>query len=138
MGRFKTELVLKHMDGKVWEVTEPLVFEVGKKGSGELITVRPGFLTDIASIPWWARPLIGPKAGKYAKAAVLHDWLYQHPEDGVDEARERDVVDPLFLEAMVAVAITWWRRSTMYFSVKFGGGGVWSEYRAKDPIPMPD
>ena len=134
MGKYKTDLVLKHVDGHWWDMAEPLVYEDNR---GDTIAVQRGFRTDIASIPWAARPLIGPKAGKYAKPAVDHDWLYQHPEDGVEEPRTKRQVDQIFLEAMKDVGITWWRRSVMYFAVKFGGGGTWSDYRAKDPIPMP-
>lgn len=38
------------------------------------ITVPQGYVTDLASIPFFARWLL-PQAGHSARAAVLHDWL---------------------------------------------------------------
>lgn len=38
------------------------------------VTVPEGYVTDFASIPFFARWLL-PQAGHSARAAVLHDWL---------------------------------------------------------------
>ncbi len=137
MGKFLDQLNLTHIDGDEWMVGAVQRHQISKKNGGGTSTVLPGFITDCASIPWLVRPLIGPKTGKYAPAAVDHDWLFQHPEDGVEEARTRRQVDQVFLEGLQDVGVGWWRRSTMYCAVRVGGGGAWSGYRAKDPIPMP-
>ena len=39
--------------------------------------VPAGFITDFASIPRLFWTVVGHPAGKYAQAAVLHDYLYR-------------------------------------------------------------
>ena len=46
----------------------------GKKGSNSII-VPDGMLTDLASVPRWARSFYG-RVGKHLEAAIVHDWLY--------------------------------------------------------------
>ena len=56
--------------GKLWVVDKPWPFVV----EGEWFLVPAGFLTDLASIPWFARWLF-PKRGPYDAEAVIHDFL---------------------------------------------------------------
>jgi hypothetical protein len=58
-----------------WLLSEPLRYDVGAEGSGETITVPAGATTDLASIPGFAAALLPPD-GPWAKAAVIHDFLY--------------------------------------------------------------
>jgi hypothetical protein len=58
-----------------WCLTAPLAWEVGKEGSGFMVTADAGFVTDLASIPRWARWLFNPYEPETAKAAVVHDNL---------------------------------------------------------------
>lgn len=80
------------------------------------ITVAERFLTDFASIPAIAWPLIGHPAGQYAQAAVLHDWLYAY--GGVT----RREADDIFYEAMGVLGVPWWKRSLMWMAVRAAGG----------------
>ena len=76
MSRFTESLVVTPLpDGKTWIILHDFGYEVGDKGSGDVINVPIGTYTDFASIP---RPLwaIFPRWGKYGNAAVIHDWLY--------------------------------------------------------------
>lgn len=85
MSSFTTPLAYvptsKQVHGRqVFRLTEAFAYEVGHKGSGVAITVPAGFETDFASIPKWADDWFGLNPnGKYAKAAVIHDWLYTNP-----------------------------------------------------------
>jgi hypothetical protein len=65
------------LDGGTWKwcLTAPLPWEIGKPGSGLVVTVPDGFVTDLASIPAWARWLFNPYAPETAKAACVHDYL---------------------------------------------------------------
>lgn len=64
-------------DSGVWKwcLTAELHWEIGHKGSGIWITIPDGFVTDLASIPFWARWLLNPNRPETAKAAAVHDWL---------------------------------------------------------------
>ncbi len=129
MSSFTTPLHLEFIDGKYWRVLAPFIYYVGEKGSDEFLYVRSGFTTDFASIPRLAWPIIGHPAGDHGKAAVVHDWLYQNPDDGVDKPRTRRRCDQVFLEAMKVLGIGWWRRSAMYCAVRVGGRGAWKKWR---------
>jgi len=140
VGKFLDKLHLTHIDGETWQVDQDMRHQAGEKYGGRLTTVKAGFLTDGASIPWWARPLIGPKTGEYFPAAGKHDWLFQYPADGCgegEEPRDRKQVDREFLEAMQDLKVSWWKRTLMYSAVRVGGKGPWRSYRERDPIPPP-
>lgn len=88
---------------------------------GRVCRVPRNFQWDGASIPRWARWFIGQPMGKYALAALLHDWLYSSRILG-DTKNGRQEADELFLTVMEQLDISWWRRKSMYRAVRFGGG----------------
>jgi len=132
MSTFTTELKVIHVDGKFWEVLAPFEYHVGDEDGAELVCVDAHFITDFASIPRWAWSIIGHPAGRYGKAAVVHDWLYQYPDDGVTNDRSRRRCDQIFLEGMKVLGVPWWKRTLMYTAVRIGGGKPWREYRADE------
>ncbi len=110
-ARFEGELILKYLDepvdGKWFEVVEEVLYE-----SDSIATIIPiGTKTDFASVPRFFRRLIS-KVGKYGKAAVLHDYLCEL------EGFPRKDADKIFLEAMKALGVGWFKRRTMYFGVR--------------------
>ncbi len=100
-----------------YELIEPLVFDQRLNGGGLKFTVPRGFVTNLASTP---RPLwsIFPPAGKWNRAAILHDYLYSRQADC-----SRFLADALFREAMATLGVPWWRRVLMYYAVRLLGGG---------------
>ena len=58
-----------------WRLTAPLNWEIGKLGSGLIVQIPEGFVTDLATIPKWGRWLFNPAAPDTAKASALHDYL---------------------------------------------------------------
>jgi hypothetical protein len=81
------------------------------------ISVPFNFVTDFASIPWWARWLISP-FGRHAKAAVIHDWLYAL---GPTRERDRKWCDEVFRDALLELGVEPLRAALMYAAVRFGG-----------------
>lgn len=65
-----------------------------------VISVHPGSVNNLSSIPWWMRKLINPN-GPHRPAAALHDELYNLR--GVTDGRtfSRKECDDLYLEAML-------------------------------------
>lgn len=94
-------------------------FYVRHKGS--LYIIPKGFLTDFASVPRALWPIFPPH-GKYTRAAVFHDWLYQFGPLSRLEA------DRAFLEAMQSLDVPLLQRRLMYRGVRLGGGRAWSAY----------
>ena len=128
MSSFTTPLVVRKMpDGKRWRLVNSFTYRIGDKDSKDKIVVHNGFVTDFASVPrflWW---LIPPR-GKYGKAAVLHDWLYQHHSFSCGDILytvTREKADKIFLEAMGVLSVRKWRKYPMYLAVRLFGKLAW-------------
>lgn len=108
---FLTKLRTEDIDDEWAVLTAPLVVMV----DSEVIEVPEGFRTNFASVP--RLPLAYWLAGGTARiAAVLHDYLY-------GKQRDREWADKVFLAAMEAEGIPWWRRKMMYAAVRTFGQG---------------
>ncbi len=81
-----------------------------------LIDVPAGYRTDFASIPrlFWR---VLPPAGKYGKAAVIHDWLCDVNPKLCDHKLAADV----FNEAMAVLGVGKMKRWIMVSAVKHFG-----------------
>lgn len=77
------------------------------------IEVPAGYTTDFASIPWlfWR---IFPPIGRYARAAVIHDWL-------CDQNYFRPYCDAIFLQAMRTDGVRTWKRYVIYWACRLWG-----------------
>ncbi|MBA7657304.1 hypothetical protein ES703_65241 [subsurface metagenome] len=119
MSSFTTPLIVSPLpDGRKWRLIAQFGYDVGKKGSGDRITVPVGFITDFASSPFIVWSFI-PKWGKYGKAAIVHDYLYQTKQ------RTRKEADDIFREAMGVLGVASWRISLMYWGVRSFGWLAW-------------
>jgi len=118
---FTKPLIVKHLDGLRWELVE--AFEYYTADKEHLIKVPKGFITDFASIPRIFWTVIGQPTGRYGKAAVIHDYLY------FTQRFTRKYADFVFVEAMGILGVSWWKRRSMWLSVRIFG---WIPWRKKD------
>lgn len=125
--------------GGHWRLTESFEFHSGEAGSGMFIRCEEGMVTDLASIPWFARWLV-PKVGMDAQASVVHDRGYRDGfvlvrivVDGVAHEKRvavsRGVVDSIYMQAMRALKTKMTRREAIYRAIQVGGWVVWNKYR---------
>jgi hypothetical protein len=129
MSSFTSPLVFEPVDGctrggrALVRLTAPFSYDVGFKGSSLTLTVPAGFVTDFASVP---RALTGwfPPSGPWAKAAVVHDYLY------ASGLISRAISDLIFLEAMEVLEVPCWRRAAMYAAVRLLGWRRFGESEA--------
>lgn len=119
MSSFTSPLIVKHLNGKDWEVMQEFTYKVSN--STVMITVPVGYITDFASIPRFAWPIIGHPAGKHGKAAVIHDYLYSTKQF----SRKRS--DRIFCEAMKVLKVSNFKRQTMYYAVRWFGRAAWKK-----------
>lgn len=123
-ARFLNDLTTTQISDKEsgrFKLKEPLLYF--SKILGE-ITVPEGFVTDFASVP--RLPLAYLAAGDTAhRPAVVHDYLYSCADV------ERSTADAVFLEAMEAVGVPWWRRRIMWAAVRSFG---WSCRKPKTKL----
>jgi hypothetical protein len=93
-------------------------------GSGEIVVRVPkGFETDYASTPWYLWWWL-PRDGKYARAAVGHDYLYAM---GSRLGVSRFLADALFREWMEKLDVPRLRRMLIYYAVRLFGGRYYQQ-----------
>ena len=116
MSQFTTPADLRLLDNYRWQLLTGFEFHVGGFPSAEIITVPAGTITDLASVPRWLWAVFPPH-GRYAKAAIVHDYLY-----GLGLGTKA-AADLIFLEAMEVLEVPRWRRQCMFYAVHFRGRG---------------
>jgi len=116
MSEFTSPLILMMLPHRQWSVHESFEYHVGQLGSGIVIRVPKGFQTDLASIPRIVWPILPPH-GYYGKAAVIHDYCYDH---AIESKRWADDV---LLEAMDVLGIPRWKKIVIYWAVRLFGRG---------------
>ncbi|EHG2952127.1 DUF1353 domain-containing protein [Salmonella enterica subsp. diarizonae serovar 53:r:z35] len=121
MSRFTTPAILEMLGHYNWRVYEPFEFSLSDDNS-DVISVPAGFITDLASVPriFWT-PL--PTDGKYAKAAIIHDYLYDNA------LRTKKEADLIFLDEMTVLGVPKWKRIVMYLAVRWFGRGMYGKER---------
>lgn len=101
-------------------------------GDSRRITVPKGMLTDLVSVPWLFRFLVG-RVGPQLEAAIIHDYLYVAWQDFPDkDARDQDrrFADELMRVAMEAANVGSVKKFLIYNAVKWFGE---SSYHSEDP-----
>ena len=98
-------LAVEQISARRWRLLEPLTWREW--------TVPAGFVTDFASSPRWAWPIV-PQTGRHAWACVLHDWWYQ----GGDQGKSREQADVAFLVALLEAGVTPEKAVLMYRCVR--------------------
>jgi len=106
---FPKPLVVRFLDGRLWELIEPFEYHSDKWG---IIKISALFVFDFASIPRFAWSIIGSPTGRYGPAALVHDFIL------AKEIYPRKIADRIFLEAMKNCNIPYFKRMIMYFAVR--------------------
>lgn len=128
MSQFTGELTITHIDAdwRRWRLHQPLEYEVGFIGSGRVIEVPAGFVTDGASVPrplWW----LLPTWGRYSRAAVVHDYCYAMlgaalPPGITPPAASYREADAICYEAMVVCGVGPLTRYTIWTANRLWSG----------------
>ena len=132
MSQFTTPAILEMLDNYKWRLVEPFDYYTQEPCSGMRwewfkvnsntqakriwIEVPADYVTDLASVPrvLWS---VFPPHGRYAKAAIVHDYLYSNA------IGTKTWADQVFLEAMTILNVPRWRRWLMYQAVRLFGRG---------------
>ena len=114
-------------DSGQWVLSE--LWECRLSG-GRTLMLRPGFVSDGASIPPFLWPVVGPRyAPRTFPAALCHDALY------ATEFLTRRECDDEFRRLLVLYGVGW-RKSTAYWlAVRAFGWAVWLRH---DPESVAD
>lgn len=95
-----------------------------------MITVPDTFITDFATIPRYLRFIFSP-TGLWAKAAVLHDYIYRSESLYIRLRLDRKDADLIFLLAMQISKVPFLIRYSFYLAVRLKGSEHWEYYRGK-------
>lgn len=122
MSKFTTPLKVEVVDnGKAFKLLEGFIY-YRENDKNDIIEVPAGFVTDFASVPRVFWSMLPPQgAGKkqdYAKAATLHDYLW---DKTCKINFTRKEADDIFLEAMTAVKVSKFVRYLLYYCVRWFG-----------------
>ncbi len=82
------------------------------------VDVPKGFVTDLASTPWYLWSLL-PNNGLYLHAAIIHDWLYWN------QPRPRDEADNILWIDMTDLKVGYWTRQAIYQGAHLWGKCAW-------------
>jgi hypothetical protein len=88
------------------------------------VVVPIGFVTDLASIPailWFKYPA----QGRYAIAAIIHDYLYW------DQRRSRSEADDIFRTAMADTKVDAVTRDAFWTAVRLSAESAWKDNSRK-------
>src|SRR3982751_4820796 len=121
MSAFTGPLTITELEinWRKWLLEQPLIYEVGSLGSGRVIAVPAGFITDGASVPQYLWNVL-PPWGTYSRAAVIHDYLLVQLQAGTPhpEGTTRLACDNVFWEAMGVCGTPLPIRSMLYAGVR--------------------
>lgn len=98
------------------------------------IEVPQGMLTDLASVPWGFRWLVG-RVGPHLEASIVHDYLYiawQDIEGYRAQLKDWAFANKLMGAAMAKAKVVWWRRIIILMAVWIFG---WIVYFIRNPNP---
>ncbi|MGE5265740.1 MAG: DUF1353 domain-containing protein [Deltaproteobacteria bacterium] len=105
-------------DGTNFVLVDDLYYEI--KRTGRIIRVPSGFVTDFASVPWYARSAISV-LGRHSIPAIVHDYLYW------EQRCSREQADAILFDAMDEYKSSPWQQWLVYYSVHWRAGGAWEE-----------
>lgn len=96
------------------------------------VDIPKNFVTDFASVPrvFWS---LFPAEGKYAAAALVHDFLYweQRPSPPNDPRSPRQIADQTFKRAMTLDGVNAPTRFSLFQAVDLFGEAAWEENRKR-------
>ena len=125
MSSFTSRLEVTPLDdGRRWRLIRTFEYYTDLIAPVKVFRIPAGFVTDFASSPRLFWPIVSPW-GRWGKAAIIHDFLYQRWGGKPRILDMRKVADEIFLEAMEVLGVAPWRRKLMYWGVRLFGWLAW-------------
>ena len=146
MGKFTNRIQAEFNPPRKWVLSRELIYtnpyidedalnDVGAEVKGHKVTVKKGFVTDLASVPRICWAFIAP--WDVARAAIIHDLLYKkiriyrrecskilnNFEDPKVISAAKKAADNVFHMAMkdAEPSVAGWKIAAAYYSVKMFG-----------------
>ena len=110
-------IVQPFADGRQWVLEHDLDYRL--LDSEHVVHVPRGFVTDFASVPRIAWPIMSP-TGPLGRAGVVHDFLYW--DQG---CKSREVADKIMLLAMIESDVGPLQQTLVYGTLRSAGSSAW-------------
>lgn len=121
--------------GEDWYLNENVYYFDPESNTS--VYVKKGMLTDLASIPGWARFLISNDDYRIRRPAIIHDSIYYtkgkrqpfmtngkcYPSKHI----KRKHADQIFYRALLEEGLDTFRAKLMYWAVRIGGKSAWND-----------
>ena len=123
MRNFSGHFDSRFIDGRKWLLLSRFSYRDEKFGELSIPQITRGeklygFVTDGASIPRFAWPIIGTPE-QFDMAAVIHDYLY------CVKCFSRRDCDEILRRALLDMDCPKWKAEVMFCAVRLFGGSVW-------------
>ena len=115
ISKLKTRYITYTKNPKEYELKQKLIY----KDKHTYYKVPVGFKTDFASVPKGLQFLFKPQ-GKYSRASILHDYLYDF------KVVSRFQADEIFYQAMKEDKVNTFTRILFYLAVRIGGNSYYN------------
>lgn len=117
MSSFTKPAILEMLGNFKWKVMEDFVFYTDKPD--DEILVPKGYITDLTTVPriFW---VLFPPHGNYAKAAIIHDYLYSNA------LRTKKEADDIFLLGMEVLEVPYITRHILWWGAHIFGRGAYN------------
>lgn len=112
--KFKNKASVTHIGKKLFRLNEPLT--IYSNALGIEVTAPKGFLTDFASIPWFAQSFV-QVLGNNIRSAIIHDWLCTNKGKEKTKLTQKQA-DALFLEGLKIDEVRWGKARIMAAGVR--------------------
>ena len=120
MSSFTEPLKMKKLDSGFYRTTREFKYYLNDPGQEEIL-IPNDYTMDCASIPKILHRWFPPDHPKWAQAAVLHDWLYEHRGFVGWGDLSRKQCDKAFLNGMKILGASWFKRWMFYTAVRSFG-----------------
>jgi len=110
-------------ESRTWKTDHAVVWL--DRESGEKVTVPAHFETDLASVPFWIRPIVS-QSGNWNRAAILHDYLYER-KGVVCSGRKltRKQSDRIFLNVAILDGTNPFVAFVGYYGIRINPANLW-------------
>lgn len=114
---------------QLYRVRDPYSVVVPGRGTA---TIPRGFVTNLASVPWWAQSYVGTEHPSLNSPAAFHDYGYS--EEGAIFSGlpplTREEVDDLFRILLLACGMRSSQAWVLHKAVRVGGAARWGAKEA--------
>lgn len=114
-----------------WELVKPIKVQLF---TGNWITIPTGFITDLATVPWWGRWLVNV-TGRHNLGSITHDYLYFigfYKKLGHSSHVARKLSDEAQFHINCDARVDTITAIIIYMSGRIGGSRYWNKYRKNE------